>query len=277
MFTTQEILSPLDNCDEEGMYNFINLEHPYIFTVDSRLNVFRSGDGRWAIVSEVLGYNPRGSIIALEIRYFGNCLVNLTVENGNIYNYYMAYPIDWDNFNETVEIESLNPDAAYWLVRGQQVPLSHNLQDYEDAGIELKEYEPGEISAEEAGRLLILKYQDLLRATDDELYKAIPADLEKILVIDEWYHQSFSQLKLPLELPDVQAIYNRSTPEVRTLMERDHAQKARINAEEWEKRPSSYETWQQIAEVIVSGELSKYQPTLKSNSHWSNWPEAGAL
>lgn len=277
MLTTQEILSTLDNCDDEGMYNFTNLEHPYIFTIDSRLNVFRSDDGRWAMVSEVLGYNPRGSIIALEIRYFGNCLTERISEDGNNYNYYMAYPIDWDNFNETVEIDSLNPDAAYWLVRGQQVPLSHNLQDYADAGIELKEYEPGEISAEEAGRLLILKHADLFRATDEELYAYLPKDLEKILVINEWYHQTFSQSKSPFESPEMLARFDQSIPDVKAMIERELAQSAMMNAEEWEKRPSSYETWQQIAEVIVTGDASKYQPTLEPNSHWSNWPEAGAL
>jgi hypothetical protein len=65
------------------------------------------------------------------------------------------------------------------LVRGQEVSLSHNQEDYLNAGIELKEYEADEISAEEVGRLVVSQNPDLFRATDNELYKSIPKDLKK--------------------------------------------------------------------------------------------------
>lgn len=276
MLTTQEILSTLDNCDKKSSFNFITLEHPYIFTIDSRLNIFRDNDGRWAIVSEVLGYNPRGSAIGLEIRYFGNCLVGLK-KTDKAYNYYMAQPIDWDSFKKTIKNEVVNPDAKFWLIRGQEIALSHDPQEYKDAGIELKEYEPGEISAEEVGRLLILKHRDLFRATDEELYRSIPKDLEKILVIDEWYHKEFCQSRSPFEKPKMLARFDMTDPNIQAMVQRELDQTARANERNWADRPGSYETWQQIAEVIVSGDPSKYQPTLAPNSHWSNWPEAGAL
>ena len=278
MLTKGSILATLDNCDQYESFNFITLEHPYIFTIDGRLNVFRSDDGRWAIASEILGYNPRGSFISLEIRYFGNCLFNLNVEGDRPYNYYTASPLDWDNFQETVDDgEFILPDAKFWLVRGKEVPLSHNLQDYLEAGIGLKEYEPGEIRAEEAGRLLMLKYSDLFRATDEELYKSIPKDLEKVLVIDEWYHKEFHQSQSPYESREVLAMFDLTNPEVNAMVQRELDKDNKRNAELWESRPSGYETWQQIADVIVTGDPSLYKPTLQPNSHWSNWPEAGSL
>jgi hypothetical protein len=51
-----------------------------------------------------------------------------------------------------------------------------------------------------------------------------------------------------------------------------------MNQEMWnDNRPSSYETWQQIAKVIVTGDISCYSPTLKPNTHWSNWEDSGSL
>jgi len=56
--------------------------------------------------------------------------------------------------------------------------------------LNLKEYEPNEISAEEVGRLLIVSQnQNFISVPmDSELYKSIPTDLKKILVLDEWFH-----------------------------------------------------------------------------------------
>jgi hypothetical protein len=42
-------------------------------------------------------------------------------------------------------------------------------------------------------------------------------------------------------------------------------------------RPSSYETFPLIAEVLVSGDPIRYRPTLTPTNHWNNWPEAGTL
>ena len=41
--------------------------------------------------------------------------------------------------------------------------------------------------------------------------------------------------------------------------------------------PSKYETWRMIAKVIVTGNTKHYKPTLKPNTHWSNYPESGSL
>jgi hypothetical protein len=279
MLTANEILRTLDNCDENDEFNFITLEHPYVHLIDCRLNVFRNSSDKWAIVSEVLGCNTRGYTLSLQIRYFGNCLINLQIENGRAYNYYQVFPVDLENFNETIDdiSQSLKPNANFWIVRGTQVPLSHNKQDYLDAGILLKEYEPNEISGEEVGRLVVQKHRDLFRATDDELYKSIPKDLDKVLVINEWYHKEFHQSKSPFKEQEILNSFDLSNELVKNMIQQELDNTKKWNLEQWNNRPSSYETWQQIASVIVTGDTSMYKPTQMANSHWKNWPEGGSL
>lgn len=60
-----------------------------------------------------------------------------------------------ERFSDTGYVEVLTKDARFWDVRGNKVELSHQREDYVNAGIELKEYEPGEIRLEEAGRWLM--------------------------------------------------------------------------------------------------------------------------
>ena len=78
------------------------------------------------------------------------------------------------------------------LVRGVPVALSRDKTNYERVGIELVKFGPGKIDMDEVSRLLITQGQDVFRATDEELYKSIPRDLEKILILDEWYHRDFT-------------------------------------------------------------------------------------
>ncbi len=284
----EDILQVLDNCHDGYYCSFVDLGHVYSYLIDTRLNIFRD-NFRWAIAIERLGYNPRAGTIILDIHYFGNCLINLVYYNEKPTNYYSIYPIENDNFNETVDGECLKVNAKFWIVRGQQVTLSHNKQDYLDAGIELKEYEPNEISIEEAGRLVIIKNSNIFRATDQELFKSIPLELKKILVLDEWFHKDFSMQNLPVlsedRLKEVYDFNKNLTGEAHmdfdtfsSSYKNQEKLFERINKNNWKKsRPSSYETWKQIAKVIVTNDINNYKPTLKSNTHWKNWPESGSM
>jgi hypothetical protein len=287
--TEEEVLNTLDNSNDGHYCSFVELGHVYSSLIDTRLNVFRGDNDRWAIAVERLGFNPRAGSIVLDINYYGNCLTNLEFFNERPTSYYSIYPIEFNNFNESIDGESLKSDAKFWLVRGQQVPLSHNKQDYINAGIELKEHEPNEISVEEVGRLVVSQNRDLFRATDNELYKSIPIELTKILVLDEWYHKDF-QLQIPPTLTDD---HLRQTYEFNknltglggmTFESFIHSfRQQEILSNEWNReiwennRPSSYETWQLIAKVISTNNPKGYTPTLKPNTHWKNWPESGSM
>jgi hypothetical protein len=290
MVTEEQILAKLDNYKLGYYCGFIDLGHVYSYLIDSRLNVFRNDNDKWAIAAERLGYNSRGSGITLDIFYFGNCLTNLEHSNGQDTNYYTVMPIDWDNFNDTVDGEVLKKEAKYWNIRGKQIELTQNLKDYRDAGIEPKEYEPGKISLEEVGRLLITKHRELLRATDDELYKSIPRGLKKIFVIDEWYHRDFFEIDQPaMSDEQLKATYEFNKNLVGgdypldfesfvTMVRQQEQANNSYNQTQWQdNRPGSYETWQLIAKVIATGNISFYKPTLAPNSHWRNWPDSGSM
>ncbi|MFP9099741.1 DUF7003 family protein [Flavobacterium sp. RHBU_24] len=284
----KEILDVLDHSNS-GTYSwFIPLGHPYSYLIDCRLNVFRSDNAEWAIAAEKLGYNPRGGYVELEIYYYGNCLKNLEEENGNVTNVQIVYPIDIENHEATTDGEVLKPDAKFWLVRDQKVPLTHDRAAYKNAGIELGELEPGEISIGEAARLAMLQYSDFFRATDAELYKCIHGDLKKILVLDEWYHKDHNwpviifpedNLKKTYEFNKALMEQNgMSLDDFLKLMEEQNKESEKLNDENYaNNRPSSYETWQLIAKVISQNNPALYKPTLKPNTHWKNWPDSGSL
>lgn len=42
-------------------------------------------------------------------------------------------------------------------------------------------------------------------------------------------------------------------------------------------RPGGSETFQQIAQVLVTGDVGRYRPSRPPNTHWQNWPEGGTL
>lgn len=85
-------------------------------------------------------------------------------------------------------------------------------------------------------RRLVPEHREVLFADEAELRRRIPADLPEILRLDEWHQREF-----PYE----------------------------------DDPPSNHEVYQQIAEVLVSGDVTRYAPTLSPNTHWSNWPESG--
>lgn len=288
--TEQEIYDKLDNSNDGYYCSFVWFGHIYSYLIDTRLNVFTSDKNEWAIAVERLGYNPRASSINLDISYYGNCLINLKYYNNRPTSYYSIYPVDRDNFNETVEYDALKPEAKFWLVRGQKVDLSHNKTEYLKAGIKLKEFEPNEISAEEVARLLTLTHRDLFRATDKELYKSIPTNLKKILVIDEWYHRDFNLQIMPRmtddELKNTYEFNSNLSEDFKAmslddfikLVRQQEIQSDKYARKLWETNiPSSYETWQQIAKVIVTNDTTNYKPTKKPNTHWKHWKNSGTF
>jgi hypothetical protein len=292
MIKEEEILTKIDKFHLGYYCQFINLGDVNSYLIDCRLNLFKGDNDRWAIVGERLGFNPRSGGILLDIIYFGNCLTNLENYNKQDINYYTISPLNWDEFIKTVDGEALKTDAEFWIIRDKEVALSHNKLDYIQAGIELKEYEPDEISIEEAGRLLTIQNRNLLRATEQELYKSIPADLQKIMALDEWYHRDFNELIPPtIDFASIRATYDYNKKltaatgqdfmdydTFKAMMIQQEQVKNDYNQKQWlESRPSSYETWQLLTKVITTGDINLYKPTLPPNTHWTNWPDSGSM
>ncbi|HEY8999922.1 MAG TPA: hypothetical protein VIM89_01120 [Mucilaginibacter sp.] len=290
MLLESQILSTLDNSNKISDYtHFISLGQPYSYLIDCRLNIFVGDKERWAIVTERLGYNPRAGTIELEISYFGNCLINLDSYNGQLSNYYYTYPLKQNILEETTDGFVLNSDSKYWVIKDTKVYLSQNIEDYLNNGIELNNYQVGKIGIEDAARLIVINHTDLFRASDKELYKSIPEDLKKILVLDEWYHKDFIEIDSPnISDEHLNYIYdfNRNLTGLNdidieafsNMIRTQESNNQESNKSAWiNNRPSSYETWQQLAKVIATRDLSFYKPTQPANTHWSNWPESGSL
>jgi hypothetical protein len=86
-------------------------------------------------------------------------------------------------------------------------------------------------------RRLVPGHRELLLADEAELRRRIPADLPEVLRLDDWHHPD------PIAGPP----------------------------------PSHSETFRQIADVLTSGDIALYAPSMPPNTHWSNWPESGSL
>jgi Homeodomain-like domain len=272
-YTAQDIIEYLDNLPYIPPYSFVDLEHPYFYTANSRLTLF-ADETRWAMTFEMSGYTPRGFRVELWLNHYGNCLVNLTpVPNSNeFYNSQFLTLIDGDELrrieinedniteadkaalgiseenyddDEFLEFaESVRSGIEEVKLRGQYVKIPSTKQGYVKwvPDIMIRDY-PKQIDFRDLARYLAYEYEELCRATDEELRTYIPHDLPKIMVIDEWHHKPYS-------------VYNGS-----------------VSGDP----PSSYETYRLIAEVLETKDPARFKPTLSPNNHWINWPYAGAL
>ena len=250
-FTAQDVLAELDDCVNREYCFFMDLEHGYFHTANSRLSLFADSE-RWAIVFEKSGFANRGGRIELELNYFGNCLENLDGAGLDDQFECNAKWIDLVSGDalEEVELEAygerVSPEATQVRLRDGYVPIPSpraeprkwlpyiNMADSED---------PDVVTFEDLGRFLAYEYEETCRATPDELRMCLPADLPLLLGIDAWHHRRYDgYADEPLGDP-----------------------------------PSSYETFRLIADVLATRDPNRFRPTLEPTNHWRNWPEAGGL
>jgi hypothetical protein len=97
--------------------------------------------------------------------------------------------------------------------------------------------EEGQLSAIDLLRSLLPEHRDLFLASDQEKRRRIPQDLPLFMCLDEWHHPDLAGDELPSDSP----------------------------------------CFQMIADAIVSGDPSRYQPVRPPNTHWRNWPHGGTM
>ncbi len=241
-FTKQEILSELDNLDTYSF--FPDLGHGYCFTAGSRINLY-ADETRWAIAFEKTGYGNRSGSADLEVNYFGNCLSNLDKAGLNdMFTCNTKYfcVIKGEEFARIeTDFELVDPKIKTVTVREMSLKVEHDIEAYRRKKIYPQDYDNPSNLIDFASlvRFLDEEHPELFRASNEELRSCIPSDLPLILSIDEWHHQPYSAFG---GIP-----------------------------------PSSYETFQLIAEVFISRDAQKWKPTLPANNNWRNWPDAGGL
>jgi|LakMenEpi03Aug12_release.lakeMendotaPanAssembly.Ray.scaffolds.fasta_scaffold525766_1 hypothetical protein len=192
---------------------------------------------RWAILLEVLAYNNH--MQGLDgITTIANVFGNcLTGSNGNDNFNYFAD----DNGTETFLYDEVN----YIPYLNPQVK-SIKIRDLDVAVIfDREHYKAKKITFEyedkitpwEFMRGLIPEYSNLFWLRGKEISKKIPTDLPVFMTLDNWHH------------PDLVV----------------------------DERPSDTQTFQQLADVILTGDKRLYSTSETINTHWTNWPDGGTL
>jgi hypothetical protein len=259
------ILHKLDVCAQASA--FPNLDHGYIYLADTRLSAY--GNRKcWAVIIEILGYNPRATGcegFADALYCFGNCLKGQPPSLSDVGSVYTIS--DGPNGPLFGQGNDLNTDAESLRIRDIVVPInrdpvflaSKRVGPRFDAphlkAYAMRQKEPlrknlldaarrmedaggaDEFRGQDLLRSLVPEHRNLLLATDDELSQRLSMELPLLLRLDAWHH------------PDISA----------------------------GELPSESEAFKMIAEVLATGDASRYKPRRKPNTHWSNWPMGGDL
>lgn len=218
------------------------LDNGHVYLAATRLTLFRSPSD-WAMTIEVFGFSPRTGIPDTHIYTFAQELHNRERPGGYVNQ--QVYELHNPN-NESRFIQPI--EDGEWL-DGELVSkaASDVVVRSERVGLPTVEEckrrgielkNENEIRAFELCRYLAEIRRSQLLATAHELRVNLGPNLQQILQLNEWNH------------PDVV---------------------------DDTCRPSGSETFQQLADVLVTGDVGRYQPTLPPNTHWRNWPAGGTL
>ncbi len=244
-WNASDILAILDRCSDA--YTFPMLDNGYIYLAATRLALFRSSQD-WAIVIEVFGFSPRAGLPDTCIQTFASRLHDRN-SPGN-YVTQQAY----ENYllnNPHNESRSVFPIASGdWQdsESGELVAPRAESVMVRDKHFPLPSAaefdkcgitleEPPHIQVFELCRFLADRVRDQVLATPNERRVNILPEMEQILLLDYWHHPNLVE----------------------------------------DERPSQSETFIQVADVLVTGDVSRYGATMEPNTHWRNWPEGGRL
>ncbi|MDF2189346.1 hypothetical protein [Paraflavitalea sp. CAU 1676] len=192
---------------------------------------------RWAILLEVLQFNNHE-----------NNIDGITTI-ANVFGNCLTGWNDSDNFNffaSDNDVETFLYDVVNYVHYLNEKATSIKVRDTVIPIQFDKEYYTGKgiesefenkVTPWEFLRGLIPEHSHLFWLTRQEISNKIPLDLPEFMTLSNWHH------------PDL------------ALGE----------------KPSEMETFHQLADVIVTGDKTRYNTKEINNTHWTNWPEGGAL
>jgi uncharacterized protein DUF7003 len=240
--STQQILAILDRCCDA--FTFPMLDNGYVYLAATRLSLFRSPED-WAMVIEVFGFSPRSGLPDTCIHTFAGTVgrgAGATFVDQQAHDAYLANnPNNESHFVFPIE-EGDWIDLESVAEGATELTLRGQVIPMPDHTAYQRAgvalQDPPRAQIFELCRVLAHEARDAVLATPDERRINVTEDLQLLLTLDEWAH------------PDVV---------------------------DETKRPSGSATFQQLARVLVTGDLNEYRPKEAPNTHWSNWPEGGTL
>jgi hypothetical protein len=241
-YTVKEVLSQVDQFAE--IYGVPFFDDGGCYIIECRLSCYRD-DEHWGVTLEDLVFGPRGKGhqgIAVNIYSYGNCL-RVKAGGNNLHQFRFTsdgpegptFAFSDPPCDDLETWEYVHPEARTMRIRDQVVPIETDPKAYEEMGISL--LDPPRIKGHELLRGLPLRHRKMLLCTEQERLKKflVKCRPPMILQLDEWYHPKLSEGEIP----------------------------------------SQTETFQMLAEALVTGDPARYRPTKVPNTHWSNWPKAG--
>ncbi len=237
------ILQVLDDCSRN--FTFPMLDNGYVYLAASRLSLYRSDDD-WAIVIEVFGFSPRSGIPDIHVHTFGSRLHNRNkVKDYATPKAHQTYLTNNPN-NESRFFHPIEEGA--WMDEDEPETVSPagtvilrgtpiNLPSAEQYLSAGIEFQGEWPAIFELCRYLAHHHRDQVLATPSERRVSVPPELKEILVLEDWHHPDVC----PGELP------------------------------------SETEAFRELAEVLATGDLSRYRSAEPTNTHWRHWPEGGTL
>jgi hypothetical protein len=244
-FDPKQILSILDSCCET--FSFPALDNGYVYLAATRLSLYRS-QSDWAMVIEVFGFSPRAGLPDTWIQTFASRLRNRKT------------PEDYVNREAYERYLDIHPhDDSHAVFPIEEGPW----QDFENS----------ELVVEDADEVIVRNRAIVLPTAQEYVQHGI--ELKNSPQV-----QVFELCRFLADVARAEVLANRSEQRVSIL----HEMKPILQLEEWrhpdvvgDERPSSSETFQQLAQVLATGDAGYYRPTQSPNTHWRNWPEGGTL
>ena len=240
---SQQILKILD--DATRAFTFPMLDNGYVYLAATRMSLFRSNED-WGLVIEVFGYSPRAGLPDTHLYTFASRLHDRDkrekyVSETAYRNYLVNNPHNESRFIHPItEGPWMDSDCQELVALSGELHLRDvtiPLPSRTNYAQEGIELQNDRPEVFELCRYLAAKWRDKVLASPTERRVSILPSMGQILQLEEWLH------------PDV------------------------VN----DQLPSGCETFQGLAKVLVTGDLSHYQPSQEPNTHWSNWPHGGTL
>lgn len=226
-------------------YNFfLDLENGYCEIASSLIHLY-ADSLRWAIVFETCGYETRNSNAEITLNYIGNCIyypIDKYQGRNYITNSNRVILIEPDEFKrienkngDDMEIfELIEENTKKIKIRDTIIDFENDYKKYEALGIQIQDNDnPNKlIGFGDLIRYINETNPKLIYATENDIKRNIPDDLQKIMTIKDFHFVS---------------LYNN------------------------ENRPSQQETFKLITEILVKKDTSIWKPNKKANNHWTNW------